>query len=195
MTGRGHVRTIVVAALLALSLGQAACASAAPRGRVYLRVGPPAPVVERRLVSPGPGFVWIPGFYRVERGAYLWVPGRWDPPPRARAVWVPARWVHDRRGGTSWKATGDKKARSRPELHHPVVATFGALARVGAEVRLRSRSDAESFCATRIVASATITGYHSHSRSAVSSTRDSVPQFRMKSIADMLGTNSPCSCG
>jgi len=70
----------------------------APRGRVYLRVGPPAPVVERRLVSPGPGFVWIPGFYRVERGAYLWVPGRWDRPPRARAVWVPARWVHDRGG-------------------------------------------------------------------------------------------------
>jgi hypothetical protein len=75
-----------------------ACASAAPRGRVYVRVAPPAPIVETRVVSPGPGVVWVPGFYRWERGAYAWVPGRWERPPRAAAVWVPARWVHNRRG-------------------------------------------------------------------------------------------------
>jgi hypothetical protein len=84
--------------LTVLLLGSAACASAAPRGRVYLRVGPPAPIVETRIVAPGPGYVWVPGFYRWERAGYVWVPGRWDRPPRARAVWVPARWVHNRRG-------------------------------------------------------------------------------------------------
>ena len=93
------LRTFVSATLLAATLvGSAACATAAPRGRVYLRLGPPAPIVETRIVSPGPGYVWVPGAYRWERNAYLWAPGRWDRPPRARAVWVPARWVHDRRG-------------------------------------------------------------------------------------------------
>ena len=99
MSGRRHFRTIVATVLLATSLiGSAACATAAPRGRVYLRVGPPAPVIETRIVSPGAGYVWVPGFYRLERNGYAWVPGRWDRPPRARAVWVPARWVHARRG-------------------------------------------------------------------------------------------------
>jgi hypothetical protein len=79
-------------------VGLAACASAAPRGRVFVRVGPPAPIVETRVVSPGPAFVWVPGYYAWQRSAYVWVPGRWVRAPRARAVWVPARWVHDRRG-------------------------------------------------------------------------------------------------
>ena len=94
-----YFRAFFTAALFAACVAlTASCATAAPRGRIYMRVGPPAPIVETRIVSPGPGFVWVPGFYRRERGAYVWVPGRWDRPPRARAVWVPARWVHDRRG-------------------------------------------------------------------------------------------------
>jgi WXXGXW repeat (2 copies) len=95
---RQHFRAFFTIAVFAVSLTAAACASAAPRGRVYVRVGPPAPIVETRVVSPGPGFVWVPGFYRWQRAGYVWVPGRWDRPPRARAVWVPARWVHARRG-------------------------------------------------------------------------------------------------
>jgi len=99
MEGRRTLRIILSTALLAGSLMMtSACATAAPRGRVYVRVGPPAPVYETRLVSPGPGFVWIPGYYRNEPRGYAWVPGRWERPPRARAQWVPARWVHDRRG-------------------------------------------------------------------------------------------------
>jgi len=99
MSAGTSLKTFVSVTLLAAVLvSSAACATAAPRGRVYLRVGPPAPLVETRIVSPGPGYVWVPGAYRWERNAYLWVPGRWDRPPRARAVWVPARWAHDRRG-------------------------------------------------------------------------------------------------
>jgi hypothetical protein len=96
--GRG-LRTAIAALLLTGSLtGAVACASAAPRGRVYLRVGPPAPIVETRIVSPGRGYVWLPGFYRWEGRNYVWTPGRWDRPPRARATWVPAHWARDRRG-------------------------------------------------------------------------------------------------
>jgi hypothetical protein len=85
---------------LALLVGtlamSAACAT--PRGRVYIRVGPPAPIVEARIVAPGPGYVWVPGYHTWSGSAYVWVPGRWNRPPRARAIWVPARWARDRRG-------------------------------------------------------------------------------------------------
>ena len=73
-------------------------ACAAPRGRIYVRVRPPAPIVEVRPVAPGPHVVWVPGYYRWSGADYVWVPGRWERPPRPRAVWVPAHWTHNRRG-------------------------------------------------------------------------------------------------
>lgn len=66
--------------------------------QVVVRVGPPAPIVETRPVRPGPDFVWIAGYHRWDGARYVWVPGRWDRPPRPHAVWVPHRWVH-RHGG------------------------------------------------------------------------------------------------
>jgi hypothetical protein len=93
------LKGLATAAILSATLAAStACASAAPRGRVYVRVGPPAPIVERRIVAPGRGYVWIPGYHTWDGRAYVWRPGRWDRPPRARARWVPARWYHDRRG-------------------------------------------------------------------------------------------------
>jgi len=74
----------------------AACAT--PRGRVYVRVAPPAPRVERRIVAPGSGYVWVPGYYMWNDARYVWAPGHWVLPPRPRAVWVPAHWQHDRHG-------------------------------------------------------------------------------------------------
>jgi hypothetical protein len=79
-----------------LSIASEACAS--PHGRVYVRVGPPAPVVERVIVAPGPGYVWTPGYYRWDGRSYLWVPGRHVLAPRRNAVWVSGRWVRDRQG-------------------------------------------------------------------------------------------------
>jgi hypothetical protein len=76
----------------------ATSARASPRGRVYLRVGPPAPIVEVRAVAPGPRYVWIDGYHRWNGRGYAWVPGRWAVPPRPRAVWVPARYAHERHG-------------------------------------------------------------------------------------------------
>lgn len=67
-------------------------------GRVYVRTGPPAAVVERRAPSPGPDYVWIEGYYRYSARQYVWVQGHWERRPHARAVWVPGRWVHGSRG-------------------------------------------------------------------------------------------------
>jgi hypothetical protein len=101
MRTRRFVTAFANAAILTTALTAAtACASAGPaRSRVYVRVGPPAPIVETRIVAPGPGYVWIPGYHTWDGRAYVWRPGRWDRGPRANARWVPARWVHDRRHG------------------------------------------------------------------------------------------------
>jgi len=90
-----------VRAIPALFLGiiisvTTACAS--PQGRVYVRTPPPAAIVEVRSVAPRPGVVWIEGYHRWNGRTYVWVPGRWSAPPRARAMWVPGRWVHGRHG-------------------------------------------------------------------------------------------------
>jgi hypothetical protein len=71
---------------------------AAPRARVYVRVGPPAPIVETRVVAPGRNYVWVPGYHRWGGAEYVWVPGGWQRPPRVRAAWVPGHWAHERRG-------------------------------------------------------------------------------------------------
>ncbi len=65
---------------------------------VYVRVGPPVPIVEARVVAPGPGYVWISGFYRWDGRAYFWVPGRWERPPSRYHAWVPGHWAQRRRG-------------------------------------------------------------------------------------------------
>jgi hypothetical protein len=83
---------VAAAAMLTMAAG---CASAS--GRVYVRTGPPPVVVERRVVAPGPGFVWLPGYYRWAGRDYVWVPGRYER-ARSHARWVPGRWVHDRHG-------------------------------------------------------------------------------------------------
>ena len=65
--------------------------------QVIIRVAPPRPVVERRIVRPGPQHIWIAGYHRWDGRAYVWEPGRWELPPRPRARWVAHRYV--RRGG------------------------------------------------------------------------------------------------
>ena len=71
---------------------------AAARAQIVVRIGPPAPVIERPAPPPERGFVWIQGYHRWNGNGYIWVPGHWERPPRPHAVWVPHRWVH-RHGG------------------------------------------------------------------------------------------------
>ena len=92
-SGRRMAASAVLAAALAVT---AACADV--NGRLYVRIGPPSPVYETRFESPGPGYIWIGGYHRWDGRGYIWVPGRWERPPRARAVWIPGHWDRDRRG-------------------------------------------------------------------------------------------------
>ena len=89
-------RAAGTAAFIACVMVGTACASS--RTRVFVRVGPPAPVVEARVVAPGAGWVWVPGYYAWDGVAYVWTPGSWRLPPSGRRVWVAPHWQQERRG-------------------------------------------------------------------------------------------------
>src|SRR5580765_2778377 len=93
---RTGMKTFMAAGLLTASLVAGACASG--HGYVYVRSGPPPVRAEAVLASPGPGYVWIPGFYRYERDNYVWIGGHYERAPRSRARWVPGHWENGRRG-------------------------------------------------------------------------------------------------
>jgi hypothetical protein len=83
--------------VLAFAGSLGAFAACAP-DRVYVQVGPPQPVMEVHEVSPGPGYVWIPGYHRWDGRAYVWTPGYWTRGPRSQATWSPGHWSHNRKG-------------------------------------------------------------------------------------------------
>jgi hypothetical protein len=64
---------------------------------VIVHRAPPAPRPERIVASPGPGYVWVPGYWAASRGEWVWVGGHWERPPRRGAVWVPPRYEREGR--------------------------------------------------------------------------------------------------
>lgn len=65
---------------------------------VYVRFGPPPLRVEHCGPPPGPGFLWVDGYWAWRGRAYAWAPGYWSRVPRYRSAWVPGRWVWTPRG-------------------------------------------------------------------------------------------------
>lgn len=63
-------RRFTLAAVLATTL---AALPAAAGTRVYVRIGPPAPIVETRVAAPGPHHVWVAGYHSWNGQAYVWV--------------------------------------------------------------------------------------------------------------------------
>lgn len=55
----------------------AGTAFAGPRVAVGINFGVPAPVAVVQPVCPGPGYVWVDGYYAPGGG---WVAGYWAPP-------------------------------------------------------------------------------------------------------------------
>jgi hypothetical protein len=64
----------------------------------YAPQAPPPPVAEAPGPVPYAGAVWVPGYHRWERGAYVWVPGHYERPRRPGAVWIPGHWKQTPRG-------------------------------------------------------------------------------------------------
>ncbi|HXW96311.1 MAG TPA: YXWGXW repeat-containing protein [Gemmatimonadales bacterium] len=85
----------------ALLVGAFACAPPPPPGAVFVARRPPDDRVEVVGVAPGPGYVWIAGNWRWERGDYVWGPGHWAVAERGYHRWEPGHWRHAR-GGWYW---------------------------------------------------------------------------------------------
>lgn len=45
---------------------------------------------------PGPGFVWVDGYWSWMRGRYVWVSGYWTRPPFAGGYWMAPRYNRGR---------------------------------------------------------------------------------------------------
>jgi hypothetical protein len=58
---------------------------------VYPTIGPPALRAEAAIGRPGPGYVWISGYWTWSGGGYRWHSGYWARARRGRA-WVDGRW-------------------------------------------------------------------------------------------------------
>jgi hypothetical protein len=57
----------------------------------YPTFGPPGGRGEVVIRSPGPGYIWIAGYWGWGGGRYYWVPGRWVRGRRGQN-WVDGRW-------------------------------------------------------------------------------------------------------
>ena len=92
-------RAFLIASASVMLFASAGCAAHAGYYSGYVSVPPPPPRREVIGVAPGPGFLWIDGYYGWRSGGgYYWVPGRWERPPRPHAHWAPGRWEKTHHG-------------------------------------------------------------------------------------------------
>ena len=64
------------------------------QAEVEVSEAPPAPIAESVTVSPGAGYVWIPGGWDWRGNAWVWEKGRWEVPPSPGAYWAPHRYEY-----------------------------------------------------------------------------------------------------
>jgi hypothetical protein len=98
MDRRKILRAVAAGLLVVSSFACAPAYAGPPRAQVFVSIGPPRPIVERRIPAPGPGFFWVAGFHTWNGRSYAWVPGRWERIPPGRRSWVAGHWAHERRG-------------------------------------------------------------------------------------------------
>jgi hypothetical protein len=92
------MKSAVLTGILLASSAMVACGP--PRVAVVVPA-PPAPYVVGAVgYAPGPGYVWVDGFWNLNGGRWVWANGRWAVPPRGHAVWVADRWE---RHGNGWR--------------------------------------------------------------------------------------------
>src|SRR5271157_3749870 len=65
-------------------------------GEVFISVGfgPPVLPVYAQPLCPGPGYIWVPGYWgwSPDLDDYYWVPGTWLLAPQPGFLWTPGYW-------------------------------------------------------------------------------------------------------
>ena len=85
---RGLIPALALAALPAIS-------SAGLFVGVSVSIAPPPLPVYVQPPCPEPGYLWTPGYWAWNDGAYYWVPGTWVEPPVVGLLWTPGYWGWD----------------------------------------------------------------------------------------------------
>jgi hypothetical protein len=55
-------------------------------------IAPPLLPVYAQPPVPGPGYIWIPGYWAWNGTGYYWAPGTWVAPPQVGLLWTPPYW-------------------------------------------------------------------------------------------------------
>jgi hypothetical protein len=80
--------------LAAVMLAAPAASSAEVSIGVSVTLAPPALPVYVQPLCPGPGFMWMPGYWAWDPDSgYYWVPGTWVLAPFPGALWTPSYWA------------------------------------------------------------------------------------------------------
>ncbi|MDE2051410.1 MAG: YXWGXW repeat-containing protein, partial [Gammaproteobacteria bacterium] len=85
---RGLIPSLALAALPAIS-------SAGVFIGVSVNIAPPPLPIYVQPPCPEPGYIWTPGYWAWNDGAYYWVPGTWVLPPEVGLLWTPGYWGWD----------------------------------------------------------------------------------------------------
>ena len=93
------LRLLLCASTAALILGAApigafiAPAQAQVAISISATIAPPILPVYAQPPIPGPGYLWIPGYWAWNGEEYYWVPGYWSMPPTVGVYWTPPYWA------------------------------------------------------------------------------------------------------
>src|SRR5215469_4683538 len=83
-------RTLILLALMIVAT------AALSFGNVFFSVsfGPPVLPVYAQPLCPGPGYIWVPGYWgwNPDWDDYYWVPGTWVLAPQPGFLWTPGWW-------------------------------------------------------------------------------------------------------
>jgi hypothetical protein len=89
------IKTPIAALMMAASLSCGALLAPTPAAaqiELTVMIAPPALPVYEQPPIPGPGFLWVPGYWGYGPYGYYWVPGTWVEPPEVGLLWTPGYW-------------------------------------------------------------------------------------------------------
>lgn len=75
-----------------------------------IRIGAPPPprVVRVRPHAPGPGYVWVDGYWYAKGNRYRWQNGYWARPPYVGAAWMAPRYEGGQFYQGYWRGNNDR---------------------------------------------------------------------------------------